>query len=105
MAVSYGMKGAVYLSNVLGELGFKSFKTAPVNCDSTGAMSVTANRSYSSHTRHVALRFFIVRELVKSGKITRHHVPTGAMLADVGTKNLSKSSFRSIMHQVKDFSS
>ena len=64
MPVSYGTKEAVYLSNFLGELGFRSYKTVPVNCDSTGAISVIANRPYSSRAKHVALRFFF-RELVK----------------------------------------
>ena len=75
-----------------------------MNCDSTEAMSVLANRSYSSRTKHAALRFFFIRELVKSGRITLHHVPTGAMLADVGTRHLSNSSFQSIMQQIEDFS-
>ena len=67
MPVSYGTKEAVYLSNFLGELGFRSYKTVPVNCDSTGAISVIANRPYSSRAKHVALRFFF-RELVKMAR-------------------------------------
>ena len=47
-------------------------------------MSVIDNRSYSSRTRRVSLRFFLIHELVKSGKITLRRVPTGAMLADGG---------------------
>ena len=59
-------------------------------------MSVIDNRSYSSRTRRVSLRFFLIHELVKSGKITLRRVPTGVMLADVGTKYLSNSAFCSI---------
>ena len=47
MGISCGMKGEVYLSNFLGELGCNSFKAIPVNCDSTGSMAAIANRSNS----------------------------------------------------------
>ena len=40
---------------------------------------------HSSRTKHITLLFFL-RELVKSGKITTHHVATKAMLADCATK-------------------
>ena len=92
MPVSYGTKEAVYLSNFLGELGFRSYKTVPVNCDSTGAISVIANRPYSSRAKHVALRFFF-RELVKIGKITLHHVPTGAMRSSMSERRTSPRAY------------
>ena len=44
---------------------------------------------YSSRTKHIELRFFFRRELVKRGKITIHDVATQAMLADCATKHLT----------------
>lgn len=102
MALSDEVKEVVYLNNLLGEQGFESFNTVRVNCDRIGAMSVIANRSYSSRTKHVALRLFFIHELASSGKITLHHVPTGAMLANVGANHGSNGAFRLIMQQIKD---
>ena len=55
-ALSYGAGEAVYLSNFLMELGFKTFSLVPVDSDSTGALSVAGNAVFSSRTKHIALR-------------------------------------------------
>ncbi|CAN0488401.1 unnamed protein product, partial [Scytosiphon promiscuus] len=79
------------------------YNTVPVDCYSTGSMTVVGNRSYSSRAMHVDLRVVFIHELAKSGKITVRHVPTGAMLGDVGTKHLLNSAFRSTMQSIKHF--
>ena len=102
-ALSYGAREAVYLSNFLVELGFKTFSSVPINSDSTGALSVAGNAMFSSRTKHITIRFFFVRELTKRNKITLHHKPTQQMLADTATKHLSKQRFRELPQQIKDF--
>ena len=102
-ALRYGARDAVYLSGFLMELGFKTFSPVPINSDSTGALSVAGNAMFSSRTKHIALRFFFVRELIKRNKITLHHKPTQQMLADIATKHLSKQRFRELLQQIKDF--
>ena len=100
----YGAREAVYLSNFLMELGFKTFSSVPINSDSTGALSVAGNAMSSSRTKHTALRFFFARELIKRNKITLRHKPTQQMmLADIATEHLSKQRFRELLQQFKDF--
>ena len=68
-------KEAVYLSNMMTELGFgKRFHSVPFFVDNTGALHIAGNSTYSSRTKHTALRFFFLEELVKEGRITIHHV-------------------------------
>ena len=88
--LSYGPREPVYFCHSLMELGFKTFSSVPINSDSTGALSMAGNAMLSSRTKHIALRFFSVRELIKRNKITLHHKPTQQMLADITTKHLSK---------------
>lgn len=102
-AISYGAKEAVYLSNLLLELKFDNFKPISIKSDSSGALSLAANSMFSSRTKHIALRFFFLRELIKRRRITVHHVPTQAMLADIATKYLDKHKFNSILQQIEDF--
>lgn len=102
-AISYGAREAVYLSNLLLELKFDNFKLISINSDSSGALSLAANSMFSSRTKHIALRFFFLRELIKRRRITVHHVPTQAMLADIATKHLDRHKFNSILQQIKDF--
>ncbi|CAN0011662.1 unnamed protein product, partial [Ascophyllum nodosum] len=51
--------------------------------DSTGALSVAGNSMSSARTKHIVLRYFFVRELVKKNKTTLHYTPTKQMLADI----------------------
>ena len=103
-ALSFRAREAVYLSSFQTELGFKTFSSVPMNSDSsTGALSVAENAMFSSRTKHISLRFFFVRELIKKNKITLHHKPTQQMLADIATKHLSKQRFRELLQKIKDF--
>ena len=102
-ALSYGPRQAIYLSNFLMELGFKTFSSVSINSDSTGALSVAGNAMFSFRTKHIALRFFFVRELIKRNKITLYHKPTQQMLVDIATKHLSKHRFRERLQQIKYF--
>ena len=99
-ALSYGAREAVYLSNFLMKLGFKTFSSFSINSDSTGALSVAGDAMFSSRTKHIALRFFFVRELIKRNKITLHHKSTQQMLADIATKHLSKQRFHATADQI-----
>ena len=101
-ALSYGAREAVYLSNFLTELGLKDSSQVPIRSDSTGALSVAGNIMFSARTKHIALRYFFVRELVKKNKITLHYTPTKQMLADIATKHLSKHTFRDLLQQIKN---
>ena len=69
VAAALAMKEAVFCSNMMLELGFgATFNTVPVYLDNKSAISVASNRTYSGRTKHIALRFFFVQELVESGK-------------------------------------
>ena len=103
-ALSFGAREAVYLSNFMRELGFKTFGSVPINSDSTGALTVAGNAMFSSRTKHIALRYFFVRELIKRNEIRLHHQPSEKQLADLATKHLPKHRFASIVKQIKDFS-
>ena len=103
-ALSYGAREGVCFSIFPMELGFKTLSSVPINSDSTGALSVAGNAMFSSRTKHIALRFFFVRELIKRNKITLHHKPTRQMLADIATKHLTKQIFPELLlQQIKDF--
>ena len=95
---------AVYPSNMMTELGFgKRFHSIPLFVDNTGALRIAGNSTYSSRTKHVALRFMFLKELVKEGRITIHHVATTKQLADTGTKFLSEGTHRHLLELIKRY--
>ena len=102
-AISYAAREATYISNFMKELKFKTFGSVPINSDSTGALTVAGNAMHSQRTKHVALRYFFIRELVQRGQIELHHKPGERMLADVATKFLPKPRFLSIVKQIQEF--
>lgn len=73
-----------------------------MNNDRTCALHIATNSTYSSRTKHIALRFSFLRELVKNGRILIHHVGTHDSLADVATKYLANDAFYSVIRHIKD---
>ena len=62
VASALAMKEAAFCSNMLTELGFrKQFAQTPVYCDNTATLHALGNRSFSSRTNHIALRFCFIR--------------------------------------------
>ena len=73
VAAALTVKESIVCSNMMLELGFDS---VPLDIDNTSALNVAGNRTYSLRAKHIALRYFFVRELVEEGKITTHFVKT-----------------------------
>ena len=104
VASALAMKEAVFCSNMLTELGFgKEFAQVPLYCDNTATLHALGNRSFSSRTKHIALRFFFIRELVTEGKISIQYIPTDDNPADIGTKHLNKHRFKHLMDLISNF--
>jgi len=104
VAGALAMKEAVFCSNMMKELGFGTqFEQVPVNIDNTATLHVIGNQAFSSRTKHIALRFFYVRELVNDGAISIHYIPTENQLADIGTKFLNKQRLRFLINSIKNF--
>ena len=104
VASALAMKETVFFSNILTELGFgKEFAQMPVYCDNTATLHALGNLSFGSRTRHIALRFFFIRELVTEERISIHNVPTEDNLANVGTKHFNKHRFKNFMDLINKF--
>jgi hypothetical protein len=59
-------------------------------CDSTSAVSVAKNPMLHSRTKHIEVRYHILRDSVEKGNIDLIHVPTEKQLTDIQTKPLTK---------------
>ena len=74
----------------------------PVNIDNTATLHVIGNQAFSSRTKHIALRFFYIRELVNDDAISIHYIPTDNQLADIGNKFLNKQRLRFLINSIKN---
>jgi len=61
--------------------------------DNTAAISIASNPTISDKTKHIALKYRMIQELVQAGVIAMEHVVTTMNVADIGTKVLSHNKF------------
>ena len=102
VASAFAMKEAMVSSNMLTELGFgKEFAQVPLYCDNTASLNALGNCSFSSRTKHIALRFFYIRELVSEGCISITYISTDSNPAD--TKHLNKHRFKHLQDLISNF--
>ena len=98
------MKGVKFCTNMSTKLGFGSeFSSAPLYIDNTAALNVIGNQTFSACTKHVALRFIFIHELVKEQNISIHVIPTEDNLADIGTKHLNKQRHKYLINKTNNF--
>ena len=98
------MKEAVFCSNMMLELGFnEGFGSVSLLIDTTSALHVAGNRTYSPRAKHIALRYIFVQESAEEGKIIIRFVKTQDQIADPGTKRANKHRHRGLMKLIREF--
>ena len=62
-------------------------------CDNTSAINISKNLVMHSKTKHIAIKYHFVRELLQDKEIRLEYVHTNEQIADIFTKPLSKDAF------------
>lgn len=85
---------AIWTRDFLIDQGYK-MPAATLYQDNTSTISLaTTGRSKSARTRHIAIRYFFVKDRVDSDEVKIVHMPTTHMIADILTKPLQGDLFR-----------
>ena len=83
----------IWTRNFLLSQGY-SVKASTVYQDNTSCMSLAKNgKSNSERTRHIATRFYFVKDRVDSKEIILEYLETHSMIADILTKPLQGELF------------
>jgi hypothetical protein len=61
--------------------------------DNKGAVDLANNYSVGGRTRHIEVRFFLLRELKEQGLLVIRHVPGDQNDADIFIKNVTAAVF------------
>ena len=62
-------------------------------CDNTSAINISKNPVMHSKTKHIAIKYHFVRELVQDKEIRLEYVHSKEQIADIFTKKLPKDAF------------
>ena len=90
MAASHCTREAIWLRQLLEDVGCKATKGTLILCDNQGAIALAKNPVHHARTKHIEVQHHFVREKVDKGMITLEYCRTEDMLADVMTKALAR---------------
>ena len=88
VAVAEAAKEAVWLRNLLGELGLEQRGPTPLHCDNQGSIRLAGQPTTHSRTKHIDIKHHLIRELVDTGKIGLLYISSAEQKADILTKSL-----------------
>ncbi|CAM9763172.1 unnamed protein product, partial [Sphacelaria rigidula] len=94
IALSECGKFGTYLFNLIRELGWSSIVPATIRSDSQGALQLSSNANFSTSSKHPAIRFFNLKNMIRAGQLRIHYVRSSEQLADLLTKSCDR-----IVHQ------
>jgi hypothetical protein len=92
MALSDCSRQAVWIQNILSELGLNT-KAVPICADNEGGIFIASNPVQERRTKHIDVRYHYVRDLVEQKRVEIVWVPTDDNIADMFTKNLGHIKF------------
>ena len=94
MALSEGVKEALFLKRYLSELGFGASNEMRVYCDNQSSIKLSENDVFHGRSKHIDIRHHFVRDVVQRKEISLAHVSSENQVADFLTKALPKNKHR-----------
>ena len=78
------------MRNFVSALGIVDSIAKPLTiyCDNSSTISFTKNNRTTSASKHINIKFLVVREMVENGEVLVEYIRTEDMLADPLTKGL-----------------
>lgn len=91
MCLAAGTQEAVYLRQLLGDLGFTHEGPTTIFEDNQACIAMSKKAGDHSRAKHIDVRYHFVRERQAMGEILVTYVPTEHQLADLLTKPLDRN--------------
>jgi hypothetical protein len=89
MACTRAAQEAIWLRQLLEELGFPQSAPTTILGDNQGAIALAKNPANHPRTKHIGLRFHFIRFAISDSKVELEYVSTNDMAADGLTKPLT----------------
>ena len=83
----------LWMIQTLVDMEVKYTAPIPIHCDNTSAISVSKNLVFHSKTKHIPIKYHLLREHVTKTIVYFHYIPSKDQIADIFTKLLGKAQF------------
>ncbi|CAI7832213.1 unnamed protein product [Closterium sp. NIES-53] len=93
IALCSATKEGPYLRELLEEAKLAELPNFTLFCDNQSAIRIANKKWIRERTKHIALRYFFVKDEIEKGRLELSYCPTSEMAADYLTKKLGKQKF------------
>lgn len=100
VSAAFGACQAVWLRNVLEEMGSSQEDGTVLFCDNSSTIKLSKNPVLHGRSKHIHVRFHFLRELVKDGVIGLNYCTTQDQLSDVMTKAVKLDVFEKVRERM-----
>ncbi|CAI7776459.1 unnamed protein product [Closterium sp. NIES-53] len=97
IALCSATKEGLYLRELLEEAKLARLPNFTLFCDNQSAIRIANKNGFANRTKHIALRYFFVKDEIEKGRLELSYCPTSEMAADYLTKKLGKQKFEYCM--------
>ncbi|CAI7850447.1 unnamed protein product [Closterium sp. NIES-54] len=93
IALCSATKEGLYLREPLDEAKLAQLPSFSLFCDNQSAIRIANKNGFANRMKHIALRYFFIKDEIEKGRLELSYCPTSEMAADYLTKKLGKSKF------------
>lgn len=93
IAASDGVKEAIWLRQLLKDIGFEEKEATSIMIDNQSAIILTKNAELHQRTKYIDVRFHFIRDYVNNGMIKPIYIATEDQIADALTKPIPTRKF------------
>lgn len=91
---------AIWLRRLINEIGLLPVGATPIKCDNQSTIQLIHNPVFHQKTKHIEVKYFLVRELQEKGDVDVSYVDTTNQLADIFTKPLPGPKFENLRSRI-----
>ena len=90
----------IWLRGILEDLGHPQEGPTIIREDNIGAIHLTRNPVFHQRTKHIDVRYHLVRDYIERNLLEVEYCETNNMLADFFTKALPKAKFQQLRNKI-----
>ena len=100
MAAAEAVKEAIWLRNLVQELGLQQEDNSVVFCDNQSAIHLVKNQAYHERTKHIDVRYHFIRDAVAERNMMVKKIGTADNPADMLTKSIPANKFKHCLNLI-----